>query len=170
MFEPSNEGRENTITLLEKCVTEINVWLQNNFLKLNESKTELLLLGQKTLLSNFPPTRLQIKTHTVEPSSTVKDLGVVFDSALAMSDHVSNIVRSCFYHLRNLSRIRPCLTDTALLTAIHAFVTSRLDYGNALLNGVPQKLLSKLQRVQNAAAKLIKRARKFDHVTPLATD
>ena len=100
----------------EKCVTEINVWLQNNFLKLNESKTELLLLGQKTLLSNFPPTRLQIKTHTVEPSSTVKDLGVVFDSALAMSDHVFNIVRSCFYHLRNLSRIRPCLTDTALLT------------------------------------------------------
>ena len=61
----------------------------------------------------------------------------------------------------------PCLTDTALVTAIHAFVTSRLDYCNALLSGVPLKLVSRLQRVQNAAAKLVKRARKFDHVSPL---
>ena len=167
LFEPSTEALETTTTLLENCVNEINVWLQNNFLKLNEAKTELLLVGQKSRLSNIPPARLNIKTHTVEPSSSVRDLGVVFDSTLAMTDHVSNTVRSCFYHLRNLSRIRPCLTDTALVTAIHAFVTSRLDYCNALLSGVPLKLVSRLQRVQNAAAKLVKRARKFDHVSPL---
>ena len=46
---------------------------------------------------------------------------------------------------------------------IHAFVTSKLDYNNGLLSGMTDKLLDQLQRVQNACAKLIFRAKKFNH-------
>ena len=50
---------------------------------------------------------------------------------------------------------------------VNAFVSSRLDYCNSLLSGISESLLSKLQSVQNAAARLITRTRKFDHITPI---
>ena len=52
--------------------------------------------------------------------------------------HVSSICRSSFYHLRNLSRIRKYFTKESAEVAVHAFVTSKLDYRNALLYGLPK--------------------------------
>ena len=50
---------------------------------------------------------------------------------------------------------------------VHAFITSRIDTCNSLLYGLPTSQLNRLQRVQNAAARLVSRARKFDHITPV---
>ena len=50
---------------------------------------------------------------------------------------------------------------------MHAFVSSRLDYCNSLLYGVSDELLQKLQVIQNAAARVVTGARKFDHITPV---
>ena len=52
---------------------------------------------------------------------------------------------------------------------VHAFMTSRLDYCNALLAGRPASSINKLQLVQNAAARVLTRSRKFDHITPIIT-
>ncbi len=49
---------------------------------------------------------------------------------------------------------------------VHAFMTSRLDYCNALLGGCPASSINKLQVVQNAAARVLTRSRKYDHITP----
>ena len=48
---------------------------------------------------------------------------------------------------------------------LHAFVTSRIDYCNGLLYGLPDCEIIKLQRVQNAAARLLTSSRKYDHIT-----
>ena len=77
------------------------------------------------------------------------------------------VCRSAIFHLRNIARIRRYLTPAATEQVIHAFVTSRLDVGNALLHRLPVKQLERLQRVQNWAARLVDGARKFCHVTPL---
>ncbi len=50
---------------------------------------------------------------------------------------------------------------------IHAFMTSRLDYCNALLGGCSAHLINKLQRVKNAAARVLTRTRKYDHISPV---
>ncbi len=50
---------------------------------------------------------------------------------------------------------------------VHAFMTSRLDYCNALLGDCPASSINKLQIVQNAAAKVLTRSRKYDHITPI---
>ena len=72
--------------------------------------------------------------------------------------------------LRNLWSIKKFIDSDTLATLTHAFVTSKLDYGNALLYGIPKSTMSRLQYVQNCAARLIRGARKFDHVTPLLID
>ena len=166
-FQPSLENAKTMIERVENCVSDINIWMEQNFLKLNKSKTELLLIGTKQQLHKLPDIKLQISSCIIEPSSSVRDLGATFDSCLSMNHHVSNIVRTCFYHLRNVASIKACLNKPALLSAVHAFVTSRLDSGNSLLSGISQKQLSRVQRVQNAAARLIKGVKKRDHITPV---
>ena len=72
------------------------------------------------------------------------------------------------YHLHSISKIRAYLTTEQARCVVHAYVTSRLDQNNSLLSGVSEtKILTKLRKVQNAAAKLILGGKKSDHATPL---
>ena len=77
---------------------------------------------------------------------------------------------SSFYHLRNISKITKYLSCEATETVVHAFVTSKLDYCNSLLYALPKFLIAKLQSVQNSAARLVCKTRKFDHVTPTSVE
>ena len=98
---------------------------------------------------------------------TTKNLGTGFDSAMSLVFHINSICKSEYFHLRNISRIRKCLTMEARKSLVYSLITSRLDYCNALLGGVPQCHLKKLQALQNCAARLVTGTRKFDHITPI---
>jgi len=78
---------------------------------------------------------------------------------------VSSICRSSFYHLRNLSRIRNYLTKESAAVVFHAFVTSKLDYCNALLQGLPKYQLQRLQYVQNT--RVVLQMGRFQQITPV---
>ena len=80
---------------------------------------------------------------------------------------MKNICRSCYFHLRNIGSIRNLLTPMATETLVHALVTSRLDTGNAMLFGVTDSLCQKLQHVQNTAARILTRTKKYQHITPV---
>ena len=84
-----------------------------------------------------------------------------------MADHIAAVCQSVFFQLRQLRLIRQSLTPVAVKTVVHAFISSRLDYCNQLFIGVSGRLLDKLQSLQNAAARLVTGARKFDHITPV---
>ena len=83
-----------------------------------------------------------------------------------MDAHVANVVRSCFYQLRQLRSVRRSLTIDARHTLVSAFVASRVDYCNAVLYGVSAKVTRRLQMVLNAAARLVVGTGKYDHITP----
>ena len=89
------------------------------------------------------------------------------DSGLTMAKHVNAISKSCFYHIRNIGKVRQYITNDACKNLVQALVTSRLDYGSALLQGLPQVLIERLQRIQNCAAHLITRSRMSEHITPV---
>ena len=76
-------------------------------------------------------------------------------------------LKTAFFHLRNIAKIRNFLTNNDAEKPIHAFVTSRLDYCNALLSGNPDKALTKLQLALNTAARIRTRTKKFDHIAPV---
>ncbi len=87
-----------------------------------------------------------------------------------LEQHVKDVCKSAFYHIQNISKIRDCLTHNDTETLVHAFISSKLDFCNALLYGLPQCVVDKLQRVQNSAARLVTRTRKYEHITPVLMD
>ncbi len=98
-------------------------------------------------------------------SSTVKSRGVILDSNLSFENHISHVTKTAFFHLRNIAKLQNKLTVSDAERLFHAFMTSRLDYCNALL-GCPASSINKLQIVQNAAARVLSRSRKYD-ITPI---
>jgi len=96
--------------------------------------------------------------------SSVRDLGIFVDSDLVMRTHVCRVPR-CFAALRQLRSIRHLVSATVFQSLVTALVLSRLDYGNGTLIGLPTHLIRRLQSVQNAAARLIFRLRRSDHIT-----
>ncbi len=96
-------------------------------------------------------------------SSTVKNLGVILDSNISLENHISHVTKTAFFYLRNIAKLRNMLTVSDAEKLVHAFMTSRLDYCNALLGGCPASAINKLQIVQNAVARVLTRSRKYDH-------
>ena len=125
------------------------------------------MFGSKHKLPLMKDIRITIGGSTMSSSSHVRNLGVIFDSTLSMTNHISAICRTAYMHLHNISRIRRYLTPEATKSLVHAFIMSRLDYGNALLAGLPLEHLKKLQRIQNIAARIITFTPRRDHITPI---
>ena len=98
-------------------------------------------------------------------SEPVRNLGAMFDSQLIMAPHVKSVVKKSSFHLRNIGKARRVLTEDATKTVMQSLVMSRLDYCNALLIGIQQDLIAKLQRLQNSAGRIVSRTRKYEHIT-----
>lgn len=103
----------------------------------------------------------------IKPSTTVRNLGVMFDQAMTMESQVTATSKSVFMSIRNIGRIRNHLTREAAETIVHAFITSKVDACNSLLYGINNTQLSRLQRLQNIAARMITYTKKTEHITPV---
>lgn len=155
-------------TTREACISEISCWLSSNHLKLNDDKTEFVLIGRKQLVKKIKGDKcITIGNSTIQAAEVAKNIGAYLDSELNMKTHVSYIVRSAYHHMRNISRIRPYISEEVAATLVHAFISSRLDGMNVLLVGLPEYMIRKLQVVQNNAARLVLRKKRRDHATPL---
>jgi hypothetical protein len=84
-----------------------------------------------------------------------------------MSSHIAATCRSCFFQMRQLRSVRRSLTTEAMHALVQAFIHCRLDYCNALLSGVADSQLQRLQSVQNAAARVVSGTRRYDHISPV---
>ena len=139
--------------------------MANNFLKLNDSKTEFIMFGTDTNVAMIAKRTVSMGYSVVVPSGAVKNIGAKLNSALTMEPQVNKILKSCYFQIRLLSKIRKYLTEDSAKSLVHAFVTSRLDGMNSLLYKVPDYLTNKLQLLQNNAARLILKQKKSCHIT-----
>ena len=122
---------------------------------MNDDKTKVMLITPKHMAKNIKCPNLVVGDQEVIPTSCVSNLGVTMDSQASMEQHVNKVCRAAYMHLHTISKIRAHLDRSSLEKIVHAFVTSKLDYGIALLCGYPNVLLQRLQRIQNTAACII---------------
>ena len=120
-----------------------------NRLKQNGEKTEVLYTYKAGFLSKHSLRRSQIGGINIFPTETVKSLGVTLDSCLTLNKHVSVVCSAASLHIRNIGKIRHLLTQS-IKKLVHAFITAQ-----------------RLQRIQNTAARLVTRANRNDHITPV---
>ena len=113
----------------------------------------------------LPTAALPIDGVPVAPVSSVRDLGMYIDADLVMRTHVKKTASRCFAVLRQLRQIRRYVSTDTFQALVVALVVTRLDYGNAVLTGLPVYLSRRLQSVLNAAARLIFGLRRSDHVS-----
>ena len=136
-------------------------------LKLKPDKTKFLLIGskvQREQISKCFPTRLL--AHEVNPYPSVRNLGVVFDSALNFKSHISGIFRACYYHICDMRRIKRFLSPSVAKTIATSLIGSKLDYCNSVLFNVTEKEISKKQGLQNCLARVVTKSPRFCHITP----
>jgi hypothetical protein len=159
----------NEVAKMTSCVAEAREWMLKNKLKINDSKTECILIGSKISLAKLETLNITIRVGDtdIKPSKRINNLGATLDSDHSMKSQVSKVTRSSYFHLRRISKIRTHLDHSTCAKAIHSCVTSRLDYHNGLLTAVPECKLRKLQLLQNNAARLLSRTRRDSHITPV---
>ena len=132
-------------------------------LNLSDDKTELI--GTYAHLDKISISELRIDHVKVSTVCNVRNLGTWFDNHLSMKTAINKTCQSGLYHLHNIWRIRIFLSFENRKSIVQAIVMSRIDYSNSLLYGVAATNLSKLQRVQNAAVRLVCSLPRHEHVT-----
>lgn len=158
LYLPIKMGENSVLQSFFTCFNEIKEWLAGNFLHLNESKTEVVVFGPlsvcESTINNLGSIKPKVHSH-------VKNLGVTFDTELKFDKQINSVVKSGFYQLRNIAKLKPFLSFKELETVINVFIMSRLDYCNSLYSGVSQASIARLQLVQNAAARLLTGTKKI---------
>jgi hypothetical protein len=152
---------------IECCIDEIRQWMISNKLKLNDDKTEVIVLSAAQHHHRVQCNRIVIGNADIAPHKSARNLGVIFDQHLSMDAHIKLVCRNAYYYLRNISSIRRVLSVESAKALVHAFITSRLDYCNSLFYGLPQQSIARLQRVQNMAARMITGTKMRDEITPV---
>lgn len=152
---------------IEACADEIRHWMRANMPSLNDGKTELIVFSSMFKKVGSTPSSVQVGDTTIHPSTSVRDLGVIFDEHGTLQAHVASLCRSASHALWRIGKIRKLLDLQMTEKLVHAFVTSRLDYCNSLLFGLPAKQVRKLQLIQNLLRGWQTLTKKCDHITPV---
>ena len=153
---------------ISDCLADISTWMKNHHLQLNLAKTELMVFPAKQVIHH----NIKINTDSLSlaPSKTARNLGVIIDDQLTFTAHIASVSRSCRFALYNIRKIRPYLTQYATQLLVQTLVSSRLDYCNALLTGLPACVVKlQLQTTTDDpehAARLVFNQPKRAHVTP----
>ena len=111
-----NVNQEAALARVERCIEDIRNWMLNDKLKLNDDKTEFMIIGTSQQLAKVSINSLRVGTATITPVSSARNLGSWFDSKLTMTIHISKSCNSAFYYLYNLRRIRKYLSKNNIKT------------------------------------------------------
>jgi hypothetical protein len=167
IYIPISQGNEDQQTLMIKnCLNEIKDWMFHNKLKLNDNKTEIILLGTNQQRANINVDSLELGNATIciESTKAIRNLGFYFDPDLSMKTQVTRMCQTMHYHLRNIGKIRKFIDEKTAKILVNAFILSHLNYCNSLLFGIPDNTISRLQKIQNKAARLITLTKRSDHI------
>ena len=167
-FKPI-ENLNSLKTQISNCLKEIKSWMSRNFLQVNESKTELLLIGniihESSLHENFCIDFDGTDVYCSE-EGFVKSLGINLDVGLTLENHITDVCKQCFSQLKNLGRTGRYLNSEIKLMLIKTLILSKVDYCNAIYANISTRLIKKLQSIINACIRFVYCLKRREHITP----
>ena len=146
------------------CLYTVNEWTTDHFLKLNKTKTKILIAAPPDVLKNIEINGVFLDKECVRFVSNARNLGFWIDEEMNFRLHVNKTVSSRFYTIKELGKIKSFLPRDQLNTLATSLVISKLDYCNSLMYKINSCELDKLQMVQNAAIRLVSGRKKFDRL------
>jgi hypothetical protein len=160
-----------SLSVMSDCFDAVHRWFTLNGLSLNPSKSEAIVVGTGARQRREGEIgAVRLGNTDVTTSGSVRSLGVVIDSTMSFDQHVNNVCKASYCHIRALRRIRKILSLDDVKSIATAVVSSRLDYCNALLYGVSATNINKLQRVQNTLARLVVNKSSQSHAVSILAD
>ena len=118
---------------IQSCISDVKAWATANMPKLNDNKTELMLVTSlRTMHLHNLPTSITMGNAQIPFKQYVKNSGLTLGCHLTMNAHVSNIAQTYYFELHHLASIRRFLTSTATATLVSAFVLSRIDWNGMM--------------------------------------
>ena len=166
---PNGSGPTELKARLEMTMRELNAWFSANSLKLNEKKTDFILVGSQRNLTKVADFSFEINGTTIQRSEKVKMLGIFLDSNLLWNVHITSVVQKCNRVLVSLYKFRHYFTKNILKTIIEAYVFPHITYGLCVWGGAGKGQLNKIQKVINFAARVTAGVKKHEHITPALT-
>ena len=101
------------------------------------------------------------------PVNLTRDLGVYWDEHLLIKSYISNFCKAASFSLNRIGALRNYLDKSSLEQLVHAFISSKLDYCNALLYGLPDREINRLQSIQNGTVRLVSGDKRFEYIVPV---
>ena len=158
----------SALSNMQNTFQSVSAWMSANFLALNPSKTEFIVFGTPQQLLKLQDADLRLSSDlVVKAVSSVRSLGMLLDKHMTFHEHITKVSQCCFYHIRDLWRIRSYLDHKTAAIIGTALVQSKLDYCNSLFLNLPACELARMQLVQNALARAVFRRSKYCHITSL---
>ena len=166
-FKPKSDDEQAAINNMNMCIADVRSWMLTHNLKINDCKTEFILIGTKKQQEKVSSMKIKVGKSNIPPSKQARNTGVIFDSNTSMIPHVNQICKIGYHQLARIRQIRKYLSNDTAATLVHSFVTSSMDYCNSLLYGCAKNFTDKLQRLQNCAARVVTNTHKYQHITPV---
>ena len=155
---------------LEHCINEIAMWMFNNKLRLNQDKTEFLILSNSANRRRISVNKLNLNDGVIDSTPSVRNLGVHMDSSLSLEIHIGYIQKTCYFYLNWIRRIRIYLTKDTAKSLVHALVIARIDYCNSIYVNLPKSTTNRLQRIMRCAARVVALPRYGESVTTVCKE
>jgi hypothetical protein len=108
LFKPaSKQDQDESIVDLQSGIDIIATWMKNNKLKLNEEKTEFLVIASATNQNKIVNRTLTLSNEKVESSKSARNLGVVIDEHMSLNEQINSVRKSCYYYISWIKKNPP---------------------------------------------------------------
>ena len=135
-----------------------------NSLKLNDAKTEFLVLGTQQQFNKIMGINIRIGEDIIEPSEFIRNLRAYFDSKLKGISYANKLSSMIYRSIKGIARIRHLLNDNTTKTLVQSLVLSKPDCCNSILLRTPKYNLDKLQHLQNMTCRIILKLYKYEYI------
>ena len=159
---------ETTISRINQDLEKVQLFSNNNCLKLNTTKSNFIIIGSRPNLTKLSKKKLPLivlNNKVIERKTHVKNLGVIFDEPFTWSKHVNKSICTAYYKLRQVYRFKNFLSEDSKKSVCESYILCHFNYCDSVYFNITEFLKSKIQKVQNTCFRFIFGLKKYDHVS-----